>query len=581
MVRPEDLETLPIETVNPLVNLMIRDVATVRQGMRPGEYDRDMSQRYLTLTANVEGEDMGRASRHVAQAIEAAGDAARGCPGRALGPAPADDRDVPVAGHRPGRRRVCDLRALDRLFPVAAAGLDLDRAVPGVLAGIATILYLTDTSLNIESFMGSIMCLGVSVSNSVMLVTFIDEHWKEDQAVGRGRHRRCERAVPSDLDDRLAMTVGMVPMALALERGSQMQAPLGLAVIGGLVMSTFATLLVVPSIFAVVIGASSPLAIDLSGRPRERRTSIRQPSRADDKSDERNRGQRAEATRGRRLSETYGRPRFIRRPTRRRRMPPSPGRTLMRRTLRRHDFGSSPAGRRLAHILAPGRLWVRRAAAASTRPITPASRAPDRGYPSSVRHIVRVVGQPSFIESYERTSIYPKLTAYIEKWIVDIGDKVKRGTCSPGSSCRSWSRISGPRRQRSSSIRNGSSWPTSWWRWPMPTLRRPGRASKRPGRFWPSSRLRSTAGIPRSAGRTGGERGVVDPQVLLESINQLKSSTAARDAAKATIMKAEAELLSEKPTWPEPRSTSRLLGLTSRSPRARRGGSRPGSAISC
>ena len=51
-----------------------------------------------------------------------------------------------------------------------------------------------------------------------------------------------------------AMTVGMVPMALALERGSQMQAPLGLAVIGGLVMSTFATLLVVPSIFAVVIG---------------------------------------------------------------------------------------------------------------------------------------------------------------------------------------------------------------------------------------------------------------------------------------------------------------------------------------
>ena len=58
-----------------------------------------------------------------------------------------------------------------------------------------------------------------------------------------------------------AMTVGMVPMALALERGSQMQAPLGRAVIGGLVMSTFATLLVVPSIFAVVIGkkvADSP-----------------------------------------------------------------------------------------------------------------------------------------------------------------------------------------------------------------------------------------------------------------------------------------------------------------------------------
>ena len=127
-------------------------------------------------------------------------------------------------------------------------------AVPGVLAGIATILYFTNTSLNIESFMGSIMCLGVSVSNSVMLVTFMDEHWKggasstEAAIVGAG-----ERLRPI-LMTACAMTVGMVPMALALERGSQMQAPLGLAVIGGLVMSTFATLLVLPSIFAVVIG---------------------------------------------------------------------------------------------------------------------------------------------------------------------------------------------------------------------------------------------------------------------------------------------------------------------------------------
>ena len=68
---------LPIATVNPLVNLMVRDVATVRRGVRPGEYDRDMSQRYLTLTANVEGEDMGRASRQVARAIAAAGNRPR------------------------------------------------------------------------------------------------------------------------------------------------------------------------------------------------------------------------------------------------------------------------------------------------------------------------------------------------------------------------------------------------------------------------------------------------------------------------------------------------------------------------
>ena len=59
-------------------------------------------------------------------------------------------------------------------------------AVPGVLSGIATILYLTGTTLNIESFMGSIMCLGVSVSNSVMLVTFMNDHWKGGEPVDRG-----------------------------------------------------------------------------------------------------------------------------------------------------------------------------------------------------------------------------------------------------------------------------------------------------------------------------------------------------------------------------------------------------------
>ena len=123
-----------------------------------------------------------------------------------------------------------------------------------MLAGIAAILYFTNTSLNIESFMGSIMSLGVSVSNSVLLVTFMNEHWKggasstEAAIVGAG-----ERLRPI-LMTACAMTVGMVPMALALEAGSQMQAPLGLAVIGGLVVSTFATLLVLPSIFVVVIG---------------------------------------------------------------------------------------------------------------------------------------------------------------------------------------------------------------------------------------------------------------------------------------------------------------------------------------
>ena len=130
--------------------------------------------------------------------------------------------------------------------------------MPGVLAGIVIILYVTNTTLNIESFMGSIMCLGVSVSNSVMMVTFMDEHWKAGKPSTEAALLGASERLRPILMTACAMTVGMVPMALALERGSQMEAPLGRAVIGGLVMSTFATLLVLPSIFALVIGRKEP-----------------------------------------------------------------------------------------------------------------------------------------------------------------------------------------------------------------------------------------------------------------------------------------------------------------------------------
>ena len=254
MEKPEDVEILPIESVNPLVNLMIRDVAKVRRGVRPGELDRDMSQRYLTLTANVEGEDLGRASRQVQQALAATGEPPRGVRVELMGQLPPMREMFESLGIGLTVAVFVIFVLLTAYYQSARLSLIAVGAVPGVLAGIATILYFTNTSLNIESFMGSIMSLGVSVSNSVMLVTFIDEHWKRGvPAVEAAIIGASERLRPI-LMTACAMTVGMVPMALALEKGSQMQAPLGLAVIGGLVMSTFATLLVVPSIFAVVIG---------------------------------------------------------------------------------------------------------------------------------------------------------------------------------------------------------------------------------------------------------------------------------------------------------------------------------------
>jgi multidrug efflux pump subunit AcrB len=257
MTSSEDVENLPLESVNPLVNLMVRDVATVRRGVRPGEFDRSMSQRYLTLTANVEGEDMGRASRQVAQAIADAGTPPRGVRVFPMGQLPPMLEMFKALFLGLSVAVFVILVLLTAYFQSPRMAVISIGAVPGVLAGIATILYVTGTAMNIESFMGSIMCLGVSVSNSVMLVTFMNDHWKAGATPVDAAIQGASDRLRPILMTACAMTVGMVPMALALERGSQMQAPLGRAVIGGLVMSTFATLLIVPSIFALFLGKSS------------------------------------------------------------------------------------------------------------------------------------------------------------------------------------------------------------------------------------------------------------------------------------------------------------------------------------
>ena len=258
MASKAEVATLPISQVNSMVNLMVRDVATVRQSKMPGEFDRSASQRFLSITANVEGEDMGRASRQVERAIAAAGEPPRGVRVIPLGQLPPMVEMFESLGIGLVTAIFVILLLLTAYFQSPRLALVSIGAVPGVFSGIATILYFTGTTLNIESFMGSIMCLGVSVSNSVMLVTFMTDHWKGGKTSSEAAIIGASDRLRPILMTACAMTVGMVPMALALEQGSQMQAPLGRAVIGGLVMSTVATLLVVPSIFALVIGRIAP-----------------------------------------------------------------------------------------------------------------------------------------------------------------------------------------------------------------------------------------------------------------------------------------------------------------------------------
>jgi multidrug efflux pump subunit AcrB len=264
MDSPAQVETVPLEKTRTQEYLMVRDVARVGRGVTPGEYDRTAMQRYLSLTANVHGEDLGRAARQIDLALRRAGEPPRGVRVSSRGQvAPMEEmfRSLAVGLALAIAVILVLLTAYFQSPRLAIASLG---AVPGVLSGVVLILYLTGTTLNIESFMGTIMSIGVSVSNSVMLVTFTARDWQEGQPVLEAAQRGARERLRPILMTACAMIVGMVPMALALEAGSQMQAPLGRAVIGGLFVSTFATLLILPAVFSVVMGSRKYASPSLS-----------------------------------------------------------------------------------------------------------------------------------------------------------------------------------------------------------------------------------------------------------------------------------------------------------------------------
>jgi multidrug efflux pump subunit AcrB len=242
-------------TSNPRPPLLVRDVARVMRNEMPGEVDRYNMRRYLSLTSNVEGEDLGRAINRLDAAITRAG-------------APPRGTEVELRGQvRPMREMFQSLEIglvvavlvilimLTAYFQSFGLALAAVASVPAVLAGVVLALAITRTTLNIESFMGAIMAVGVAVSNAIMLVSFGDRHRREE---GMPADRAAITAAKGRLRPIImtgcAMIAGMIPMSLGLEEGSEQNAPLGRAVIGGMFLATFATLLVLPAVFTLLLG---------------------------------------------------------------------------------------------------------------------------------------------------------------------------------------------------------------------------------------------------------------------------------------------------------------------------------------
>ncbi len=136
-------------------------------------------------------------------------------------------------------------------------------ALPGAIAGILWMLYATRTTISVPSLMGSIMCVGVATANSILMITFANDHRKEhessshDAAFAAGMTRLRPVIMTA-----LAMIIGMLPMSLGLGEGGEQNAPLGRAVIGGLSLATFATLFFVPVVYSALRTAPPHKALE-------------------------------------------------------------------------------------------------------------------------------------------------------------------------------------------------------------------------------------------------------------------------------------------------------------------------------
>src|SRR6185369_3801144 len=134
---------------------------------------------------------------------------------------------------------------------------------PAVITGASLTLWATGTTLNIQSFVGLIMAIGVATANAILLTNFAESFRQEGHAAGVAAVEAAQRRLRPLIMTSFAMIFGMMPMALGLGEAGEQTAPLGRAVVGGLIASMTAKLFVLPSVFAVVMGNSSTGSVSL------------------------------------------------------------------------------------------------------------------------------------------------------------------------------------------------------------------------------------------------------------------------------------------------------------------------------
>jgi multidrug efflux pump subunit AcrB len=248
---------------------VLGDVATITRDTTYGEADNLGALPTLSVTANTNNIDLGTATKDVNKAIASLGELPRGL-------------TVELSGLSQTLTDTLDslqdglLVAIIVIFLMLAANFQSFKvslvvltSVPAVLLGSLTLLVITGSTLNLQSYMGIIMSVGVSISNAVLLITNA-EHLRlhNGDALLSAKESVALRIRPI-LMTSLAMVAGMIPMASGLGESGDQTSPLGRAVIGGLIASTFSTLFILPLVFAWAQGKTTTQSVSLDPEDKE------------------------------------------------------------------------------------------------------------------------------------------------------------------------------------------------------------------------------------------------------------------------------------------------------------------------
>lgn len=266
MNSTDDIELIPVSD-DPQIYL--RDVAQWSKRTTPGEYDRLNQQRFITITANIHEEDLGGALKEVNKAIASLGQLPTGV--KILVKGQAELLNETLSSLQAGLLVAIVVIFLLLSVNFQSFGLSLATLsiVPAVVAGSLFLLLVTGKTLNIQSYMGMIMAGGVAIANGILLITNAEQFRKagSKQAYKESASHRLRPILMTSL----AMIAGMVPMSLGLGEGGDLVAPLGIAVIGGLMFSLVSTLFVLPLIYHRVQGNKPPVSASLDPEDKESR----------------------------------------------------------------------------------------------------------------------------------------------------------------------------------------------------------------------------------------------------------------------------------------------------------------------